>query len=342
MTGDNRDGDEQWYQYRTQEFCANAAYSLYGAKKGDLSVFGCTRGHFINSFFTYAGADNLLLAAGMEPIVYYNNNGEKGNNAGTNAQCQEIENENGGNRENNRQNREGEGDNNNHYMSTMGCDAEGNYVIAGFSANNCDGNYYSGQLDPFTEYNKQHQKLGCHRMYSPSHQDFYSLSYLLNNSWSCDLDMYPNGCPDPYGKKERQAFALRVVANGGNAELAYRNMVIKGPLRFLGSVLLIIALGALVLGYKMRNQDRIASKGGKTAGYLRCLWDDFVEALIAAKEATVMYMRTYLENTRNEKEHVDEEFSEPEAQVSKREKTTKKKKKKAKRSKADESAWVFS
>lgn len=24
--GDNRDGDEKWYQYRTQGFCANAAY----------------------------------------------------------------------------------------------------------------------------------------------------------------------------------------------------------------------------------------------------------------------------------------------------------------------------
>ena len=34
--GDNRDGDEQWYQYRTQNFCANAAYSLYGRKRNDL------------------------------------------------------------------------------------------------------------------------------------------------------------------------------------------------------------------------------------------------------------------------------------------------------------------
>ena len=33
--GDNRDGDEQWYQYRTQGFCANAAYSLYGQRKND-------------------------------------------------------------------------------------------------------------------------------------------------------------------------------------------------------------------------------------------------------------------------------------------------------------------
>merc|ERR1719343_1278272 len=44
--GDNRDGDEQWYQYRTQGFCANAAYSLYGVKKSQQlipSFTGCSR-----------------------------------------------------------------------------------------------------------------------------------------------------------------------------------------------------------------------------------------------------------------------------------------------------------
>merc|ERR1719162_2785285 len=83
--GDNRDGDEQWYQYRTQGFCANAAYSLYGQKKeenGFVSAFsrGCSRRHFINSFFTYGGADNLLSALGVEPVVYYNNQDEDDDN----------------------------------------------------------------------------------------------------------------------------------------------------------------------------------------------------------------------------------------------------------------------
>ena len=62
--GDNRDGDEQWYQYRTQGFCANAAYSLYGVKHVDAWIpsISCSRSHFINSFFTYGGADTLLKA----------------------------------------------------------------------------------------------------------------------------------------------------------------------------------------------------------------------------------------------------------------------------------------
>ncbi|KAL3916486.1 MAG: hypothetical protein SGARI_007947, partial [Bacillariaceae sp.] len=76
--GDNRDGDEQWYQYRTQGFCSNAAYSLYGTPKGshpavwlDKVSNSCRKGHFINSFFTYGGADNLLLSVGQTPEVYY-------------------------------------------------------------------------------------------------------------------------------------------------------------------------------------------------------------------------------------------------------------------------------
>ena len=31
--GEDRDGDEYWYQYRTQPFCANAGFSLYGVLK---------------------------------------------------------------------------------------------------------------------------------------------------------------------------------------------------------------------------------------------------------------------------------------------------------------------
>lgn len=31
--GEGRDGDEQWYLARTQDFCANVAFSLYGLPK---------------------------------------------------------------------------------------------------------------------------------------------------------------------------------------------------------------------------------------------------------------------------------------------------------------------
>ena len=44
--GDNRDGDGQWYQYRTQKFCSNTAYSLYGLKKSDKNLIDSTTNFF--------------------------------------------------------------------------------------------------------------------------------------------------------------------------------------------------------------------------------------------------------------------------------------------------------
>eukprot|EP00957_Ditylum_brightwellii_P169558 12905721-Ditylum_brightwellii.AAC.1 len=68
---EQRDGDETWYLARTQKFCANAAFSLYGIPTNHISIMSCSRGNFINSFFTYDGADTLLDAVGKYPSVFY-------------------------------------------------------------------------------------------------------------------------------------------------------------------------------------------------------------------------------------------------------------------------------
>ena len=53
--GDNRDGDGQWYQYRTQGFCANAAYSLYGRRKDEV----------------HSWWDNLLEGMSLTPVSFF-------------------------------------------------------------------------------------------------------------------------------------------------------------------------------------------------------------------------------------------------------------------------------
>jgi hypothetical protein len=280
-TGDNRDGDEQWYQYRTQEFCANAAYSLYGVKKGVMGLFGgCSEGHFINSLFTYGGADNLLMAVGETPLVYYDESNDDKDSyyAYSNEQCVEIESQgdDDGNDDDENGN-SGSGDENGR-SSSLGCTAEGDYIIASFNANVCDGNYYSDVIDSFDSYNEQHKSVGCHRIWSHKDEATYIyFQYLLSNSWSCDLDLYPNGCPDPFGKKEQFDFALRTVANGGNAKLAYKNMIWKRPLRILSCVFAILTVLILGFAYYVRNSERIGAKGGKFRGYCRCLWEDFLD-----------------------------------------------------------------
>ncbi len=298
--GDNRDGDEKWYQYRTQEFCANAAYSLYGSKKGSSGWSGCSRRHFINSFFTYGGADNLLQAAGKNPIVYYDDGTDANyyNNTPStaNAVCVAIDMADE-RRELNSRDQDEDG-----YVSTLGCDASGNYVIAGFESNNCDGNYFSDIVDTFDEYNKQHNSVGCHLIWGQHKKNSYTnLEFLLTNSWSCDLDLYPNGCPDPYGEKERWDFAIRTVAQGGNAQLAYKNMVYKRPLRILSWCLASLATITLVVAYLVRNRERIHSKGGKYKGVLRCILEDFLAHVIAFKNGIKKALRAQRDNLRRTK-----------------------------------------
>ena len=95
--GEDRDGDENWYQYRTQPFCANAAYSLYGIRKGHFWHFAraCAKATFINSFFTYGGADVLAEAIGMNVDTYYGDGYSDDDNAYamSNAYCFVVDND---------------------------------------------------------------------------------------------------------------------------------------------------------------------------------------------------------------------------------------------------------
>jgi len=198
----------------------------------------------------------------------------------------------------------------NGYMSTMGCDADGNYAIAGFKGYTCDGNYYSDHLDSFKAYNRQHSRIGCHKVWADStfHKgDRYTIETLLNNSWSCDMELYPNGCPDPYGKKERWSYAIQTLGKGGNAQLAYRNMLIKWPLRVLGFCM--AGLGAIIfmIAYWIMNRERILAKGCKTrrqklAGFFSCLVEDFLEILVGAKEGIKKRIRARREKLRRRRE----------------------------------------
>jgi hypothetical protein len=285
--GDNRDGDEKWYKYRTQSFCANAAYSLFGIKKGDsTNVFSgkCSRKHFINSFFTYGGADNLLKMLGVEPEVYYSGYGngqrELGNNddaySASNSNCVGIDDvpddddgeadadaeEQNGSRDR-KLGSGGQDNQNGGYSSSLGCDVNGNYIIAAFQGGSCDGNYFLKSLDSFDSYNDQHNNIGCRSIWTDDGNEFYAnnnymATYtLLKKSWACDPRLYPNECPDPYGEKGRYEYAFRIAAHGGNGLRAYHNETLRRPLRIVSYVLFGLMLVVLILTYFIKNYRRI-------------------------------------------------------------------------------------
>jgi hypothetical protein len=283
--GDNRDGDERWYFYRTQDFCANAAFSLYGIRKEDQrrgNWRGCTGRHFINSYFTYGGADILLQAAGQVPLVYYDNNNQNADDGVTsnsnNAQCVQVD----GSDVTHYQTRQGDGNNNNNnnhnggheeeqeyvYMSTMGCsttatsaDTAATFVMARFEAETCNGNKYLDTLDTMESYNAQHDSIGqCHRIWDvqwTNSNNNNNIVSLMKNAWTCDIDLYPNGCPDPFGQKAKYNHALETAARGQNAELSMKSMNAKMPLRRSSVALAVVTLILLLLGYYMKNHKRI-------------------------------------------------------------------------------------
>ncbi len=299
--GDNRDGDEQWYQYRTQGFCANAAYSLYGVKKSKQfipSFIGCSRSHFINSFFTYGGADTLLKAVGKTPVTYsYNGNDDYNYNGDDdgytqNAQCQAIDYQadDDGNddvaAEDGERMLSGSGDGNgNGYGGTLGCSTDGKYIFAAFASESCDGNYFAGVVDDFRDYNKQYRSVGCHKVYNSWTMSTDKVLELLSNSWSCDMRLYPNGCPDPYGKKEMYDFAVRTISHGGNPYLAYKNMILQTPFHILSWFFLSFAILISIVTYLLKNEVRAQSKGGKNfVGYSRCVLEDLTLGIRNAGE----------------------------------------------------------
>jgi len=260
--GENRDGDEQWYLSRTQDFCANVAFSLYGIPKNHVSLMSCSRGNFINSFFTYGGADTLLEAIGKQPKVYYdsaytngyyNSNYDNGYN-NTMAVCVV--------------------DDDNYMSSTMGCSAGGKFAVTEFQGEYCHGTDFYDIIDPLKKYNRQMGRVGCHRIWGKNFGSSEVATQLFKNSWSCDLNLYPNGCPDPYGKKASYDYALRAVAHGQSAGWAVANMKLKLPLRILSWLLIICGAGFMVFGYHIQNRERVANGGSGLRGFFRVVSED--------------------------------------------------------------------
>lgn len=227
-----------------------------------MSLMSCSRGNFINSFFTYGGADTLLESLGKEPSVYYdgayvngyyNSNAQNGYNI-SNADCVVDE--------------------DNYMSSTMGCTDAGKFAIAEFEGEYCHGTDFYDIIDPLNKYNRQMGRVGCHRIWGRNFGSSEMASQLFKNSWSCDLNLYPNGCPDPYGKKASYDYALRAVAHGQSASWAVANMKLKAPLRILSWFLIAAGLFFLVFGYNIQNRGRMREGGGGLRGFFRVLSED--------------------------------------------------------------------
>jgi hypothetical protein len=247
--GENHDGDEQWYMTRTQPFRANTAFSLYGTLRSGFSGWGgnCNKKTYINSFFTLMGADTIVDALNMGVQAFPDNDGYGA------AYCYEYDGESQDDDES------GSGDNNDDNeagSTTMGCKADGTFVTATFSGDDCDGNYFMNITDDLDDYNQAMNKASCQQVWNYKKNYVQDASRralknadsgraleqnddaqnddnaaaqqtstygsiaetLLMTSFACDLELYPNGqCPDPYGLKLKYDNNMKAAASGSRS-----------------------------------------------------------------------------------------------------------------------------
>lgn len=295
--GENHDGDGNWYMSRTQPFRANAAFSLYGTLRDDVNfIGGCKKGTYINSFFTYLGADTIVKLFGLGvsafPDASYGSN-----------YCYEYQDNSGSNNKNGKDRRDlKSGDNNNNadtMSTTMGCAADGSFANAKFLGDDCDGKYFLNITDSLKKYNSAIKKVGCqqiwnyHKDYTGSralgqnyNDDQITTTYgsiaekLLLTSFACDLNLYPEACPNPYGLKAKYTKKMNSAAAASRkaSSRSFANGVVAGawqnPLLFFSWFFLVIAMLLGVYAYVVKNRRYVQKEGGGVRGLTKVAWND--------------------------------------------------------------------
>ena len=245
----------------------------------------CTKGTYINSFFTLEGADTIVSALSLN----VKSNGT--NNPGVNCyQIQQENNNNNKNNENNNQHRrvkDGSRDNNNAntISTTMGCSMDAEFVVATFAGKTCDGVYFLNTTDDLPDYNAAIDAVTCRKVWDLSKQLKQSsessssslAEIILNSSSACDSTIYPN-CPDPFGVKKRYTSSL-LAATGSTTSRSKSRPSLQGPLRFLSWVGLLLGIALASMAYLIRSRHKIKSKGGGARGVMLCMVSDIEQTV---------------------------------------------------------------
>jgi hypothetical protein len=249
-------GDAYWYMGRTQCYRANAAYSLYGAKKGESG--GCSAGHFINSFFTNYGLESFADPLG---ITY--------DDVGASSTCESEVNDDfvGKTMSNGAMLFE------NSASYTTACSANGGFIKAKFQGAYCSGNNFVSSISTFDSLDESFVSLTCRKVYDsegnfiasnvaandeeadngndiPGHD---SIAFqLLSYSSACSVLEYPERCPDPHGLKSARDKALDKAAKAH-----YRTVPTIIPI--LTSIFFMTGIVLFYLSWQLHDNEPIES-----------------------------------------------------------------------------------
>lgn len=199
-------GQDLWYLQLSECFRANAAYSLYGVKKGQEDV-GCTKGTYLNSFFTTNGVDEFLQAL-EQAGVQFTSSGEEGGDQGLSSECVTEQAQQDDDQaqyqsdytSNNRKIFEGS------ISSGLGCDQK-QFAYKIYQGAYCSDRDEATVTDTLSSFNGDLENVQCTQIYSASqvnqddanqNQEDMGLN-LLDTSAVCNVRLYPDQCPDPFG-----------------------------------------------------------------------------------------------------------------------------------------------
>jgi hypothetical protein len=253
--GENYDGEEQWYQGRVSGSAANAGFSLYGTLKNRISLGGCRRGTYINSFFTNYGADVLVSALGLNVDSSY-------------SYCHEYDYDSYYDDDDNNEGSgdEGDDDASTPQSATLGCTLDGKFATALFTDGYCQGKYFWNTTKDST-YNSYNQKLNgvrCQKIWTgktprqTTANGYLSKAHeILYQADVCDTMVDPL-CPDPWGKKSRYEHKFIMAGASRSTALDYR---VRRPLVLLSHALVAAALVLAAVSYRARNKERLQEQG---------------------------------------------------------------------------------
>ena len=229
--GDYGGESSHWYMGRVPCFRAQAAYSLYGIP-ADGSISDdkkCQKATYINSFFTTMGVEAFAAPLGVDTTY-------------GNAYCTMIPPEDGDVIIN-----DDDDDYYHDYKYNFqaftsygtGC-SRGKFVTDAYQGAFCDGNEYEKTTDTLDDFNKALNELDCVQIYDAETSGYafnngggddeqvytdnngYNFYYdtkdyteladtpvaMLEYSIACDVDQYPDSCPDPHGLLRKYKTAL--------------------------------------------------------------------------------------------------------------------------------------
>lgn len=250
---------------RTQCFKANAAYSLYGVLKGNsVPSSPCSKGTYINSFFTTFGAESFTgpLGLGVDTI---------------NSQCQENEPDQMYLDDDQAAADDDYLDDNFQFYnykayssSGTGCQNK-NFVTDSYQGAFCHGRNYLETTSTLDDLNDMLKGMQCTEIYNVNSNnnnegrrlDEEDINFeemdpigILSYSKSCSLRQYPRDCPDPYGLKKKYSRAINRAfefKTGGSRDFWMKT--VKG-VTWLGALAGVVFLVLSVVVQKLPVQKR--------------------------------------------------------------------------------------